>query len=177
MNEPPHVLLTTQRFRVEMATRTTADGVVRQREVVRHPGAVTILPMVQTERVCLIRNYRLAVATTLIELPAGTLEPDEDPAETARRELIEETGYRAGTLELLHTFFLSPGILDERMYLFLATQLTPGEACREPGEEIENLVLPWDEAMRLVVQRRIEDAKTMAGLMFFDMIRRQRTAP
>ena len=170
---PDHkILLTTPRFRVETVERTTASGFTIRREVVRHPGAVTILPLVDTDHVCLIKNYRVAVARTLIELPAGTLEPGEDPLETARRELTEETGYRAARLELLHTFFLSPGILDERMYLFLASELTAGNAQREVCEEIENLVVSWNEAIAGVMQRQIEDAKTIVGLLFFDALRR-----
>ena len=162
------VLLTAQRFRVEMASRTDANGAVHQREVVRHPGAVTILPMVDQQHVCLIRNYRMAVAQTLIELPAGTLEPGEQPAATAHRELIEETGYRAGCIEQVHSFFLSPGILDERMHLFVASDLTPGPAEREAGEEIENLVVTWDEALQMVRDGRIEDAKTIVSLLYYD---------
>ncbi len=163
----PKILLTTKRFRVETASHQTDDGQVHRREVVRHPGAVTILPMVDLQHVCLIKNYRVAVARTLIELPAGTLEPNEEPAATAERELIEETGYRAGEMEHLHSFFLSPGILDERMHLYVATELTPGQAAREPGEEIENLVVPWDQAIRMVVDGQIEDAKTICGLLFY----------
>jgi ADP-ribose pyrophosphatase len=165
------VLLTASRFRVESIERTTPDGTVRRREVVRHPGAVTILPLVDAEHICLIRNYRVSVQRTLIELPAGTLEPNEDPAATAARELIEETGYRAGRIEKLHEFLLSPGILDERMHLYLATDLTPGETAREPGEEIENLVVNWTTALEWVRRGQIEDAKTIVGLLLYQALR------
>lgn len=168
----PHVLLAAQRFRVEAVYRTDAAGHIRQREVVRHPGAVTIVPLVDDHHVCLIRNYRVAVARTLIELPAGTLEPPEDPQVTAARELQEETGYCAGQLTPIHAFFLSPGILDERMHLYLATRLTAGEACREAGEEIENLVVPWQQAITWVLTGTIEDAKTIVGLLVCDALRR-----
>jgi ADP-ribose pyrophosphatase len=171
MTPDRNILLTTPRFRVETVERTTASGSTIRREVVRHPGAVTILPLVDVDHVCLIKNYRVAVARTLIELPAGTLEPGEDPRETARRELIEETGYRAARLELLHTFFLSPGILDERMCLFVASELTAGNARRESCEEIENLVVSWNEAIEWVMRRQIEDAKTIVGLMYYDALR------
>ncbi len=172
MTPAEHILLTTPRFRVEVAERTAPDGSTRRREIIRHPGAVTILPMVDDDHVCLIRNFRVTVARTLIELPAGTLEPAEDPQKTAERELIEETGYRAARLQRLHEFLLSPGILDERMHLFLATELTAGEARREPGEEIENLVVPWQTAIDWVMQREIEDGKTIVSLLFFDALRR-----
>jgi len=165
------VLLETKRFRVETATCVRADGTTHQREVIRHPGAVTVVPMVDADHVCLIRNYRLAVAQTLLELPAGTLEPGEPPAATAERELVEETGYRAGQLHLLHSFYLSPGILDECMYLYLATDLTAGSAAREPGEEIENHVLDWGEAIRMACDGTIRDAKTIVGLLFCDRMR------
>jgi ADP-ribose pyrophosphatase len=170
MSSDEELLLETSRFRVVRITQATHRG-PRPREVVRHGGAVTILPILPEGKVCLIRNFRPSVGRTLIELPAGTLEPGEPPADTARRELIEETGYRAGKLEPLCEFFLSPGILDERMHLFLATDLEPGDPQREPGEEIENLLLPWDEAIALVDARQIEDAKTIVGLLMYDRLR------
>ena len=89
---------------------------------------MVILPLIAPERVCLIRNFRMAVNETLVELPAGTIDPNEDPLETAKRELIEETGYRAGRMEKLAEFFMSPGILHERMHLFLATELERGNS-------------------------------------------------
>lgn len=160
-------LLKTARFRVERVTRELDDGSLHQREIVRHPGAVTILPMTDNDHVCLIRNYRDSVAQTLIELPAGTREPDEPPELTAHRELIEETGYKAGQLTLLHQFYLSPGILDERMYFFLATDLHQVGANREIGEEIENLVVPFVQAMEMVQDGRIQDAKTIVAILFY----------
>ena len=171
MSEPEETLLQASRFRVVEISRTLADGTVWQREVIRHPGAVTILPMVDNDHVCLIKNLRPAVDKTLIELPAGTLEPDEPHQTTAARELIEETGYRAGHLEDLHEFYLSPGILDECMHLYVAKDLSPGDPDRESGEEIENLVVSWNEAMELIDSREIRDAKTIVGLMFYDRLR------
>lgn len=147
------------RFRV---VRLRRDG--RVREVVRHGGSVTIIPLLDRERVCLICNFRVAVGRRLLELPAGTREPGEPVEETARRELLEETGYRADRWERLPGFFVSPGILDERMELFLATELTPGNPAREEGEEIENQILSWDEIERRIDSGEIEDAKTLVGL-------------
>ena len=165
-------LLKTARFRVDQVTRTLDDGSLHHRQIVRHPGAVTILPMVDKERVCLIRNYRVSVDETLVELPAGTREPDEPPAATAHRELIEETGYEAGQLTLLHQFFLSPGILDERMVLFLATDLRQIGTNREIGEEIENLVVPFADTLGMIQDGRIQDAKTIVGILSYHLFHR-----
>ncbi|MES1213649.1 MAG: NUDIX hydrolase, partial [Singulisphaera sp.] len=124
--DTPEVLLETSRFRVVRRSHTLPDGQVASREVIEHPGAVAIVPLVDENHVCLIRNYRLAIQKWLLEIPAGTLEPGEDPAVTARRELAEETGYTAQTLEPLCQLVFSPGILHERMHLFVARGLEPG---------------------------------------------------
>src|SRR5688572_14649987 len=115
-----NILLTARKFRVKLRIQTTSDGRTHEREIVVHSGAVTILPILPDGRICLIRNFRVAVDQSLIELPAGTLEPNEDPTKTAHRELIEETGYRAGRLERLCEFYMSPGILSERMIVYTA---------------------------------------------------------
>ena len=168
MQNQPEVLLKTRRFDVVRLSYRTSDGTVHTREVARHPGAVTILPILDDGRVCLIRNYRVAVDQTLIELPAGTLEPGEDPAVTAARELEEETGYRAAQVRQLCEFFMSPGVLSERMFLFLATGLTAGPARLEGGEQIEPFIVTWQEAMSLVELGEICDAKSLVGLLWFD---------
>lgn len=166
--DEPELLLKTGRFDVVRLRYRTADGSVHAREVARHPGAVTILPLLDDGRVCLIRNYRVAVDQTLIELPAGTLEPGEEPAATARRELEEETGYRAAEVRQLCEFYMSPGVLSERMVLFLATGLTGGPARLEGGEQIEPFVVSWDEAMALIERGEIRDSKTLVGLLWYD---------
>ena len=104
----------------------------------------------------------------MIELPAGTREPAELPEVTARRELEEETGFSAGQIEHVLSFFVAPGILDERMHLYVATDLTPGPPRREPGEHIENLVVTKDEALAMVADGRICDAKTIIGLLYWE---------
>ena len=173
MGEEPELLLTTRIFRVVRKWQRVADGSTRPREVVLHPGAVVILPMVGAEQVCLIRNFRIAVDETLWELPAGTLEVGEDPAVTARRELIEETGFRAEKIEKLAEFYMSPGMLHERMHLFVATGLTDGPPALEVGEEIERHVMRWDEALGMVDAGEIRDAKTLAGLLMYDRLRQR----
>src|SRR5262245_13434730 len=126
MKPEPEELLVTRRFRVVRHAEIGRDGAVHTKEIIEHPGAVAILPVLDDGRVCLIRNYRVAVGRTLVEVPAGTLEAGEDPAATAARELAEETGYCAASVEKLREFTMSPGILNERMHLFLARGLQPG---------------------------------------------------
>jgi ADP-ribose pyrophosphatase len=170
--EPAEVLLSTPKFRVVREVITSERGRTKTRDVIRHPGACVIVPLLDDGRVCLIRNWRIAAGQTLIELPAGTLEPPEPPEVTAERELIEETGYRAKRIQFLHAFFLSPGILDEKMHLYLATGLTEGETAREEGEEIENWLVPFEEAVAMIFRGEIQDAKTIVGLLWADRLKR-----
>ncbi len=171
MPDSPKTLLTTSRFQVvEHTLHSTDESTEIRRQVVLHPGAVAIIPLLDADRVCLIRNFRVAVGKTLVELPAGTLEPGEPPLETAKRELQEETGYVAETWQELPGFYMSPGILNERMHLFVATGLTAGKTAREAGEEIENLVVPWSEAVAMAVRGEIEDAKSLVGILQWDRL-------
>ncbi len=165
MSETENILFRSNRFHVEEVTESLRDGTQSSRHVVRHPGAVAIVPVLDDGRVCLIRNRRVSVDRQLIEIPAGTLEPPEDPKQAAFRELTEETGYRASTMTELHSFLLSPGIMDERMHLYVATGLEAGSQELELDEYIENLVVPLEEAMTMCYDGRIEDAKTLVGLM------------
>lgn len=160
-------LLTAGRFTVVEKTVTRADGVTASCQFVRHRGSVAILPLLDDGRICLIRSRRLTVGETLIEVPAGTREPNEPPLETARRELIEETGYRAARFEELLSYYPSPGVLSERMWIFVATGLTAGKHAREANEEIENLLVSWDEALAMVDCREIEDGKTILALLVY----------
>jgi len=173
MTQQTETLLTASKFRVVRETTAAPSGKAKTREIIRHPGACVIVPLLEDGRVCLIRNWRIAVNQTLIELPAGTLEPPEPAEKTAYRELIEETGYRAARIEFLHAFYLSPGILDEKMHLYLATGLSEGESAREEGEEIENWLVSWDDAIAMIFQREIQDAKTIVGLLWVDRLRRE----
>ncbi len=159
------LLLQTERFHVVRAGHPDLPD----RAIVRHPGAVTILPFVDDQHICLIRNYRMSVDRTLVELPAGTLEPGESPRETASRELAEETGFRAARLEELPAFFLSPGILDECMHLFVARDLNSGPPDLREDERIENLIVTFEEALEMIVDGRIQDAKTIVGLLVYDL--------
>ncbi|MCA9267381.1 MAG: NUDIX hydrolase [Planctomycetales bacterium] len=165
------VLLTTPKFRVERLEFTDAGGQPGSKAVVRHPGAVVIVPLLDDGRIGLIRNRRLTVDETLIELPAGTLDPGEDPAACAARELQEETGWQAARLESKGWFYLSPGILDEKMHLFVASELTEVGQNLMPDEQIETYVVSRDEALAMIKSGEIHDAKTQLGLLrcFFDL--------
>lgn len=173
MSQEPRLLLQASRFQVVEHSQTLDNGQTVSRQVVVHPGAVTIVPILDGDRVCLIRNYRVAVGKTLIELPAGTIDNEEPPAETARRELQEETGYSASRWRKLPPFYMSPGILNERMHVFVAEGLTEGPTAREPGEEIENLIVPWEEAVAMVTRGEIEDAKSLVGILQWERLRTQ----
>jgi ADP-ribose pyrophosphatase len=170
-DDPPRVLFTASRFRVVEVEQRAADGRRVARQVVLHPGAVVIVPVLAGDRICLIRNERVAVGKTLIELPAGTLEPPEPPAECAVRELQEETGYTASQWRELPGFFMSPGILRERMHVFVAQGLSAGAPARESGENIDNLVVPWAEALAMIDRGEIEDAKTICALLLWERLR------
>lgn len=164
----PEVIFQARRFHVESVVQVCPNGVEHVREIVRHPGAVVILPLLNDGRVVFVRNYRVAVDQTLIELPAGTLDHSSDPLVTAHRELAEETGYRAENMKHLLTFYVSPGILDEKMHLFLATSLISGKPAPEPGEEIQPFSCTWEEALSMARGGEIHDAKTLAGLLYYD---------
>jgi ADP-ribose diphosphatase len=151
-------------------------GKRHKREVVVHPGAVTILGILPDDRILLIRNRRYAVGQTLLELPAGTLEKGEDPMNCAGRELLEETGYLAGRLERLTVFYTSPGILSERMYAFAAYDLQKSESALEEGEEIELFPVTWDQTLEMIGDGQVQDGKTLATLLWFDRFRRNPAA-
>ncbi len=142
------------------------SGMEVEREVVRHPGASVLLPVTADRRVILIRQFRYAAGETLLEVPAGTIDPGETPEETAGRELVEETGYYAGRLEKLAEFFPSPGILAERMHLFLATDLEKREDAPDEDESLELVELDWKDALALEPGKDVRDAKTIVALSF-----------
>ena len=157
-------LLKTKRFSVERRSIARPEKEPEVREVVVHPGAVVILPIFQDGRIAMIRQHRRAIEEYLWELPAGTLEPEEKPIDCAARELEEETGYRAGRLQPLIEFYPSPGILTERMHVFVATELTHVGQRLDSGEEIEVEIMPRDRVERMLVSGEFHDGKTIATL-------------
>ncbi len=158
------LLLSTSRFSVERRVYAGADGRSITREVVVHPGAVVILPILDARQIVMIRNFRHTVEQELWELPAGTAEPNEAAIDTARRELEEETGYRAGTMTPLTEFYTSPGVLTERMFAFVATELKSVGQRLEVGERIVAEVVELERACRWLVNGELRDGKTIAVL-------------
>jgi ADP-ribose pyrophosphatase len=133
-------------------------------QVVRHPGGVGVLPLHDDGTVTLIRQLRPAVDRLLLEIPAGRIDPGEDPLSCGARELAEETGLLASRMESLGIVHSSPGVFDEKIHLFLATGLVQGDAAPEHYEEIEVVRVPLGEALRMAVAGSITDSKTMVSL-------------
>lgn len=152
-------------IRVQVDTVRLPDGNNAKREVVRHPGAVVILPLTDKREVILVRQYRHATGEILLELPAGKRDGGEDPLTCAQRELEEETGYKVSELRVLSSFYTSPGFCDELIYLVLAKGLIKGKACPDEGEFIDVLTLPLEKAVRMVLDGEIKDAKTGFGIL------------
>ncbi len=164
MDNTRELLLQTSRFSVERLRRAMPDGTCTTREIVAHPGAVVILPILEDGTLVMIRNFRPAVGRELLELPAGTLEKEETPADCARHELEEETGYRANEFQPLPPFYTSPGISTERMYGFVARDLTRTAQKLDPGEQIRVEIMQPDKILQLLRQGVLEDAKSIAVL-------------
>jgi ADP-ribose pyrophosphatase len=164
--EPGHeqVVLRGRVFRVVAFEVTDARGRPHAYQVVRHAGAAAIVPWCDDGRVLLIRQLRPSIGRPLLEIPAGTLDPAEDAETCARRELEEETGFTAAEWRRLAAFWPSPGILDERMWVFEARGLAPGTADPDDDEEIENIPVDPAEVPGLVAAGEIADAKTLIGL-------------
>jgi ADP-ribose pyrophosphatase len=160
-------LLQAKKFRVERRA-FDVNGQHLVHDIVVHPGAAVILPIMPDGRLAMIYNYRVAAGGELLELPAGTLDPGEDPLTCAGRELAEETGYRAGRIVPLISFYSSPGIVSERLHAFLATELTPGETAHEGTEQIRLAPLTLEDTLRAIHDGRICDGKTIVALLFYE---------
>ena len=147
------------------------DGSTGTLEMLRHPGASAVVPFLDDPRaddprIILIRQFRHAADGFLWEIPAGRLDPGEEPEACARRELREETGYSAADCRRLVTIHTTPGFTDERIHLFMATGLRSGDHAREADEFVEVHETRWSEALRLVEDGEVSDAKTLAALLY-----------
>ncbi|MBL8879346.1 MAG: NUDIX hydrolase [Phycisphaerales bacterium] len=164
------VLHRSRKFTLERIEPPAGRG--HAHDVVVHPGAAVILPLLDADTAVLTHNRRIAVGRELLELPAGTLEPPEPPIECARRELAEETGYRAGHLKPLCKFYSAPGFCNELLHAFVATELTAGEQSLDESEEIKIQPMKWPDALAAIADGRIVDAKTIAAILYYDRFRR-----
>jgi ADP-ribose pyrophosphatase len=152
-------------------------GNINTRDVIRHNGSVVVLAVDESKNpadpdVILERQYRHAAGQFLLELPAGRIEPGEAPLAAAKREMIEETGFRAKKWTLLTKYFASPGFLGEWMQIYLARDIREGAAQPEADEQIEILRVPLSEALALIAANKIHDGKTLIGLSLYDAARR-----
>lgn len=157
-----------RKIQVAVDRSLAANGQTIQRDVVLHPGAVAILPLVDAEHVCLLRNHRFILNEVLWEIPAGTLEAGEAVEAAAVRELAEETGYRAKHWRKVLEFYPSPGILSERTHLFVASELTAGTMRPEADEQLEPRIIPWPQALAWTRDGTIRDAKTLLALLWYE---------
>lgn len=139
------------------------NGKGAEREVVVHPEVVAMLPVLDDGRLVLVRQYREAVGEILLEVPAGGIDGGETPEEAARREMKEETGYAVGSMDLLSTFYSSPGFCTEKMYLYGLHGLTPGDATEE-NDQIEVVLMTPEEAWDAVERGEVADAKSILAL-------------
>jgi ADP-ribose pyrophosphatase len=134
-----------------------------KRSIVRHPGSAVMMAVDDRRRILLVRQYRLPAGRYMWEMPAGRLDPGEKPIQAAKRELIEETGYRARRWTKLASFFVSPGFLAERMTIFLAEDLTAGVATPMEDERIETRWFPAREVEQMIEAGKLDDAKSIIG--------------
>ena len=142
-------------------------GFEMKRSIVRHPGSAVMMAVDERKRILLVRQYRLPANGNLWELPAGRLDPGEKPLQAARRELAEETGYRARTWQKLVSFWASPGYVQEKMTIFVATDLTEGQATPMDDERIETRWFTRNEIAKMIDSGQIEDGKTLVGFLLW----------
>lgn len=145
-------------------TVTLPNGITVDLEVVRHPGAAAVVPLKDDGTVILIRQFRHATGGFIYEIPAGKLDPGEDPKVCAVRELEEEVGYRTDKLDLLSSIFTAPGFTDEVIHIYKATELTAGRQQLDRDEVLEVIEMPLLEAIRMIETGEIRDAKSIVGL-------------
>ena len=169
---PRQIVHVGRKIRVAIDTETLPDGQIVRRDVILHPGAVVILPILDAENIVLLRNHRHAIGETLWEVPAGTLEPDEPLESAARRELIEESGYTPAKMTYWGFLYASPGVLNEKLHIYFAENLTPGRSSPEPCEQLEPVIVKFADAVKMALNGEINDAKTITALLLWERLRK-----
>ena len=162
-------------FSVDRLNVTLPDGRMAVRDVVRHRGAVAIVALTDDGRICLVRQYRTALGRVTVEIPAGKLDPGEDPLDCARRELAEETGMTAKRMAYLTTIASSDGFCDEMIHIYMATGITFGKSDPDADEFLNVDLVELPELVDTVLDGRIEDAKTVVGALICDAVARRLT--
>ena len=157
----------------EDEARDARTGFTIKRAIVRHRGSAVMMAVDDRKRVLLVRQFRLPADRYMWELPAGSVDPGEKPLQTAKRELVEETGYRAKKWTKLASFYVSPGFVTERMTIYLATGLTEGNATPMDDEQIETRWFSARELGQLIDKGKIEDAKTIVGFLRWQKLSRR----
>ena len=159
-----HNIFTGKVLTLNLETVLLPNGETAELEIIRHPGAAAIVPLKEDGRVVLIRQFRHAAGGYIYEIPAGKLHPGEHPRDCAARELEEEIGYRAKSLEYVTKIFTAPGFTDEVIHIYKATNLIPGKQQLDRDEILEVIEWPLDVAIARVQDRTVQDAKTIVGL-------------
>ncbi len=149
------------------------NGKTSKRELIRHPGAVAVIAVTNENKIVMVEQYRKALERSIIEIPAGKLEPGEAPEKTAERELEEETGYGCKTLEHVISFYTSPGFADEIVHVYMAKELFPLEDAKSLDEDefVERLEVSIEEALEFIKEKRIFDAKTVFAIQHLQLMR------
>ncbi|ASN05451.1 NUDIX hydrolase [Virgibacillus necropolis] len=151
---------------------TLPNGKTSKREIIKHPGAVAIIPITKDKKIIFVEQYRKPLEKSLVEIPAGKLEPGEKPEATAVRELEEETGYTTNELEFVASFYTSPGFADELMYIYVSNKLEELKEKIDGDEDefVEILELTLEEAQQYVKENRIQDAKTNYAILYLQTL-------
>lgn len=166
------IVLQSNKFKVVRRLVDVGKDTPIKKELIIHPGSAVILPILDDGKVIMVKNWRWSIDRELLELPAGTIEPLEEPEECACRELEEETGYIAGNLRPLCRFYTSPGIMTELMHVFVATDLKRGKQHLSEDEKISTIVLSFNEINAAIRTGRIMDGKTLTTLLYYQLMER-----
>lgn len=156
-----------KRISVRIEGVRARDGKTVEKEIVEHPGAVVILPLLDNNKVVAIKQFRVAINDWIYELPAGTLDKKETPEECASRELEEETGYKAREIKEMFRMYSAPGYSSEIIYSFLAMNLEKGEQKLESSEVIYPIIVEFNELLSSILKEKVIDAKTISTLLFY----------